>query len=87
MSASIALEPNKAKALSGTEVDIPLRRMDFDFSESPHYAYNNDSYMTTSWAAFSALFPEGESFFAESVRHYRNRITDPVLKDQIKNQR
>ncbi len=71
------------KALTGAEVNIPVRRMDFDFAAAPRYAYNHDPYMTTFWAAFSSLFPEGESFFVESVRHYRARISEPVLKAQI----
>lgn len=80
---NITLESNKLKPLTGAQVNIPPRRMDFDFSDAPRYAYDNDSYMTTFWAAFSALFPEGESFFVESVRHYRTKVTDPVLKAQI----
>jgi predicted metal-dependent hydrolase len=31
----------------------------------------------------SAMFPEGEDFFVRSVRHYRDRITDPELKRQV----
>ncbi len=32
--------------------------------------------------AISFLFPLGETFFCRSVAHYRNRITDPVLREQ-----
>lgn len=67
----------------GATVNIPPRRMDFDFSSAPRNGYANDEYMTTFWAAFSALFPAGESFFVESVRHYRKEITDPLLTAQI----
>ncbi|NKC30120.1 metal-dependent hydrolase [Falsiroseomonas selenitidurans] len=31
--------------------------------------------------AISFLFPAGETFFVRSVAHYRDRITDPALKD------
>ncbi|MBU8540070.1 metal-dependent hydrolase [Falsiroseomonas tokyonensis] len=31
--------------------------------------------------AISFLFPVGEAFFCRSVAHYRDRITDPVLRD------
>lgn len=33
--------------------------------------------------ALSQFFPEGEKFFIESVRHYKDRITDPVLQKQV----
>ncbi len=32
----------------------------------------------------SSLFPEGEEFFVRTVRNYRDRITDPELKRQVK---
>lgn len=67
----------------GAQVNIPPRRMDFDFSKAPLNGYANDAYMTTFWAAFSALFPKGESFFVESVRHYRNQVQGEILKAQI----
>ena len=35
-------------------------------------------------AMLSAVFPEGEDFFVRSVRNYRDQITDPVLKEQVK---
>ncbi|AOJ05261.1 metal-dependent hydrolase [Burkholderia mayonis] len=33
--------------------------------------------------ALSLLFPAGERFFMDSVRNYRDRIDDPVLKKQV----
>ncbi len=34
--------------------------------------------------AVSFIFPPGEKFFIQSVQNYRDKITDPVLKEQIK---
>ena len=34
-------------------------------------------------AALSSVFPDGEDFFVRSVRHFRDRITDPELKRQV----
>ena len=34
-------------------------------------------------AVLSAIFPEGEDFFVRSVRHYRDRVTDPELKRAV----
>ena len=39
--------------------------------------------MAHAWAAMSATFPDGEDYFVRSVRHYRDRITDPELKRQV----
>lgn len=34
--------------------------------------------------AVSFVFPPGERFFIQSVQYYQDRITDPVLKEQVK---
>jgi predicted metal-dependent hydrolase len=34
--------------------------------------------------ALSTTFPHAERFFIESVKHYQDQITDPVLTEQIK---
>ncbi|MGH8539321.1 MAG: metal-dependent hydrolase [Stenotrophobium sp.] len=33
--------------------------------------------------AMSLFFPEGERFFIHTVRHYRDRITDPLLQEAV----
>lgn len=78
-----SVNPVPTRQTPGVRANIPPRRMDFDFSQGVRFGYANDAYMTTFWGAFSSLFPKGESFFVESVRHYRNQITDPLLKAQI----
>lgn len=64
---------------------IPPRRMDFEFSagNTQRYYFAGDPAKTALITALSALFPAGESFFVESVRAYRPRITDPLLKAQV----
>ncbi len=74
---------SKKQAL-GTSVNIPPRRLDFQFPvESTRYYYDNNPFHSAFLTALSSLFPEGESFFVESVRHYRDQITDPILKAQV----
>lgn len=34
--------------------------------------------------AMSIFFPVGERFFIDSVRHYRDRVTDPTLQEAVK---
>ncbi len=65
--------------------DIVRRRLDFTFDPAavPRHWYRRDAHLTAFWNAMSLLFPEGERFFVESVRRYRDRIHDPELKGQI----
>lgn len=69
----------------GAMANIPPRRLDFEFSPSQvarHY-YNNSAFASTFLTALSSLFPHGESFFVQSVRNYRERITDPLMRAQV----
>ena len=65
---------------------IPTRRISFEESlrDLPrHFAAEEDLILSHLAASLSAVFPDGEDFFVRSVRHYRDRITDPVLKRQV----
>ena len=64
---------------------IVKRRIDFDFDPKlvPRDWYRGDVHLTTFWNALSLLFPEGERFFVEAVRHYKDRITEPELLAQV----
>ncbi|MGH7297172.1 MAG: metal-dependent hydrolase [Polyangiaceae bacterium] len=64
---------------------IVKRRIDFDFDPDavPRAWYRGDLHLTTFWSSLSLLFPEGERFFVEAVRRFRDRITDPELLAQI----
>ncbi|HCT40145.1 MAG TPA: metal-dependent hydrolase [Moraxellaceae bacterium] len=65
------------------DAGITVRRMDFEFSNVPRYWADKDPHFTHLLNALSATFPEGERFFVHSVRHFQNRITDPVLRQQV----
>lgn len=62
---------------------ITVRRMDFEFHDIPRYWFDNNVLLTHLHNAMSVTFPEGERFFVESVRAYRDRITDPVLQKEV----
>lgn len=69
---------------AGAKANIPPRRMDFVFADdTKRYWYKDSPYLTTFWTTLSTLFPEGETFFVDSVRNYRSRIEDPLLKAQV----
>ncbi len=71
---------------SNPENVVPTRRMDFEESmrDLPkHYARGGDLIASHVIMALSSVFPDGEDYFVRSVRHYRERITDPALKKQV----
>jgi uncharacterized protein len=65
---------------------IQTRRMSFEASlaEVPrHFAADGDLVPSHVAASLSAVFPDGEDYFVRSVRHFRDRITDPALRQQV----
>ena len=46
----------------GTTVNIPPRRLDFEFKaeQKPRYFYGNDPFLSSFWNTFSSLLPQGE---------------------------
>ncbi len=78
-------EPVTEKPTTKAQAKIPPRRIDFNFSAEnvPRYYVGNDPFRTTFVTALSSVFPEGEFFFVEAVRHYRDRVTDPALKADV----
>jgi predicted metal-dependent hydrolase len=74
-SAAVAIPPR----------DITTRRVSFDYpsGELPRHFVGGDLVMSHVVAMLSAMFPNGEDFFVESVRNYRDQVTDPELKRQV----
>ncbi len=65
---------------------VPTRRISFEESlrDVPkHFAADGDLIMSHVIASMSSVFPDGEDFFVRSVRHFRDQITDPELKQQV----
>ena len=50
----------------------------------PRWWFGGDAFKTRFFDAMSLLFPEGEKFFIQCVRDYRDRITDPKLLAEVK---
>jgi predicted metal-dependent hydrolase len=65
--------------------DVRPRRIAFDYPDRdlPTYFADGDLVASHLMAMLSSLFPEGEDFFVQSVRSYRDQITDPELKKQV----
>lgn len=64
----------------------PVRRdVKFDFPAERMRDWHGDGVGVSQFInALSVIFPEGERFFIDSVRHYRDRITDPELKEAVR---
>ncbi|GAC1623637.1 MAG: metal-dependent hydrolase [Nevskia sp.] len=64
---------------------MPVRRdLHFDLSKTDLKRWNGNGPLVSHYMnALSVFFPEGERFFIHSLRHYRDRITDPELKKAI----
>lgn len=66
-------------------VEIKPRKMSFPFSQIENkFFFNGNSLLSVFAAALSSTFPPGEAEFIESVRNYRDQITDEKLKAEIR---
>jgi len=64
---------------------IEVRHMDFSFDQVDTMDwYRGNPILTAFIAVLSGTFPPGEQMFIESVRHYKDRVTDPQLLENVK---
>jgi predicted metal-dependent hydrolase len=74
----------KTRKPAGASVGIPPRQVDFRFPEdTPRYFYANNATATLFFAMLSSWFPPGERYFMESVRRFRDKVTDEKLKAEV----
>lgn len=57
--------------------------LDFKLSEIPHYWFGGDPFLTRMFDALSLTFPDGERYFIQSVRLFRDQIKDPDLQKRV----
>jgi len=67
-------------------VDVKFRRMSFAFEAQalPKYWYLNSPSLTHFFNALSAVFPDGEKYFIDSVRLFEGVVTQPRLASQVR---
>jgi len=75
---------SSALATEDRALDIPKRDLRFEIDgvdlKSWHPAGMHVSHF---FNALSIFFPEGEAFFIDAVRHYKDRIQSPKLKEEL----
>ena len=66
-------------------LQIRPRHLDFDLPNPlPRHWHGGDAFKTHLFDAMSVLFPDGERFFIDSVRLFRDQISDATLNEQIR---
>ena len=68
--------------LTITPRQLNRRQLHLGDAGSARWWHGGDPVATAFFNALSASFPQGETFFIDSVRHYRDR-TDGALREQI----
>ncbi len=71
--------------MSSPHTIVPREKLDFDLEgDIPKYWFGGDPFKTRFFDAMSTIFPEGERFFICCVRDFRDEVTDPQLKQEIR---
>ena len=71
-------------ALVTYQVDPVVRtKLNFKLEEVPRFWFGGDPVRTRLFDALSLTFPDGERYFIESVRLFRDKITDPDLQQRV----
>ena len=71
-------------ALVHYQVDPVVRtKLDFKLEDVPRFWFAGDPFLTRMFDALSVTFPDGERYFIECVRLFRDKITDPDLQQRV----
>jgi predicted metal-dependent hydrolase len=75
-----------ANYIENIPTDITVRAFpDFKLDSTiPKYWFDNDPVKTRMIESVCATFPEGEKYFIQSVRHFREKIQSPRLKEEVR---
>ena len=82
-----SLTPKRFKARhidTPAAIQIKPVRKNFTFEDVPRYWYDNNPLITHVMNAMSLTFPDGEQFFVDSVRAFREHYTDERQKQHIR---
>jgi len=76
---------SSSQATTPIDVQIKPRNRSHDIAAALGTEWlDNNPFLTAAFNGMSITFPAGEKFFIDSVRHFRDQVTDPVLQQQIR---
>ncbi len=71
-------------ALVKYQVEPVVRtNLDFKLDQAPRFWFGGDPFITRMFDALSLTFPIGERYFIQSVRLFRDQISDPDLQNRV----
>lgn len=62
---------------------VVRKNLDFKLNDIPRFWFGGDPFKTRMFDALSLTFPDGERYFIESVRLFKDKITDPELQQRV----
>src|SRR5690606_20731808 len=84
LSASSQKRSSKMNAgLKSSIKPVVRTQLDFKLDEIPRYWFGGDPFLTRMFDALSLTFPDGERYFIQSVRLFRDQITDLELQQRV----
>ena len=72
-----------ARANITGQIAIQVRKLGLKPSAGLAKHFAGDAFQSAFLAAMSTVFPDGERFFIDSVRHYRSQLSDPALLSEV----
>jgi predicted metal-dependent hydrolase len=79
------MEDRMAGTSAPESVEVVRRDIRFDLNTADLRSWHPEGlHVAHFFNALSVFFPEGEKFFIDSVRHYRERIDSPALMRDVK---
>lgn len=72
-----------ARAQISRKINIQVRKLGLKPAASTPRHFAGDAFQSALLAAMSTVFPDGERFFIDSVRHYRDQLQDPALLAEV----
>jgi hypothetical protein len=65
-------------------ITITPRRVKLGFDGLPTVFVRDNPVLSALFCSLSAVFPQGERQFIDSVRYYQDSVTDPVMQKQVR---